>query len=38
MAIFDGGVEASRFEEEEGSERRIWERDEAESRGRVATV
>jgi hypothetical protein len=36
--MVDGGVIASRFEEEAVSRRRIWERSVDESRGRVATV
>ena len=36
--MVDGGVIASRFEEEAVSRRRIWDRSVDESRGRVATV
>jgi hypothetical protein len=36
--MVDGGVMASRFEEEAVSRRRIWERSVDDSRGRVATV
>jgi hypothetical protein len=36
MAILDGGVEASTFEET--FERRIWDKEVEESRGKFATV
>jgi hypothetical protein len=38
MAMWEGAVGASRFEDEEAEARMIWEREVEERRGRVAIV